>query len=158
MADSWGTGFDSSLMGAMNSNSRWHTDLDVPKTGGYLGIVTAIYTIGNLAGSFIAGPASDRYGRRWGMFGGSIVVLTGAIVMSTAQTSGAYMAGRFLAGFGVAIVRSAAPAFVTEFTPSSGEDRQLSCTTLYGSLVRSSRALSPTARGPWTPACPGGSH
>ncbi len=89
MADSWGTGFDSSLMGAMNSNSRWHDDLQVPKTGSYLGIVTAIYTIGNLAGSFIAGPASDRYGRRIGMFGGSVIVLIGAIVMSTAQTSGA---------------------------------------------------------------------
>lgn len=115
--DSWGTGFDSSLMGAMNANSGWHEDLNIPKTGGYLGIVTAIYTIGNLAGSFIAGPASDRYGRRIGMFGGSIIVLIGAIVMASAQTSGAYMAGRFLAGFGVAIVRSAAPAFVTEISP-----------------------------------------
>ncbi len=104
-------------MGAMNSNSRWHKDLNVPLTGGYLGIVTAIYTIGNLAGSFFAGPASDRYGRRIGMFGGSIIVLIGAVVMASSQTSGAYMAGRFFAGFGVAIVRSAAPAFVTEISP-----------------------------------------
>jgi MFS family permease len=71
-------------MGAMNSNSRWHKDLKVPLTGGYLGIVTAIYTRGNLAGSFIASPASNRYGRRIGMFGGAIVVIIGAIAMSTA--------------------------------------------------------------------------
>lgn len=131
MADSWGTGFDSSLMSAMNSNSRWHKDLNVPKTGGYLGIVTAIYTIGNLTGSLIAGPASDKYGRRIGMFGGSIIVLVGAIVMATAHTSGAYMAGRFLAGFGVAIVRSAAPAFVTEITPLQWRGP---ATLLYNSL------------------------
>ncbi|KAJ5619151.1 hypothetical protein N7510_003135 [Penicillium lagena] len=129
--DSWGTGFDSSLMGAMNSNDRWHSDLGIPKTGGYLGIVTAIYTIGNLVGSFVAGPVSDRYGRRIGMFVGSVVVLVGAIVMSTAQTSGAYMAGRFLSGFGVALVRSAAPAFVTEIAPPQWRGP---ATLLYNSL------------------------
>lgn len=115
----------------MNANSRWHKDLDIPKTGGYLGIVTAIYTIKNLAGSFVAGPASDRYGRRIGMFVGAVIVLTGAIVMATAKTSGAYMAGRFLAGFGVAIVRSAAPAFVTEISPPQWRGP---ATLLYNSL------------------------
>jgi hypothetical protein len=33
-------------MGAMNANNGWHTFFGVPKTGGFLGIVTAIYTIG----------------------------------------------------------------------------------------------------------------
>lgn len=118
-------------MSAMNSNDRWHKDLDVPKTGGYLGIVTAIYTIGNLSGSFIAGPASDKWGRRWGMFGGACVVEVGAIIMATAKTSGAYMGGRFMTGFGVAIVRSAAPAFVTETAPPSWRGP---ATLLYNSL------------------------
>ena len=118
-------------MGAMNANSRWHTDLNVPKDGGYLGIVTAIYTIGNLAGSLVAGPCSDRYGRRIGMFCGSSIVVVGAVVMATAHTSGAYMAGRFLAGFGVAIGRSAAPAFVTEIAPPQWRGP---ATLLYNSL------------------------
>lgn len=115
----------------MNANSRWHDDLEIPKEGGYLGIVTAIYTIGNLSGSFIAGPASDRYGRRIGMFAGSFVVIAGAVVMATAKTSGAYMAGRFFIGFGVAIARSAAPAFVTEIAPPQWRGP---ATLLYNSL------------------------
>lgn len=118
-------------MGAMNSNSRWHQDLGVPKAGGFLGIVTAIYTIGNLAGSFFAGPAADWYGRRIGMFTGASIVLVGAIVMATAQGASGYMAGRFLAGFGVAIGRSSAPSYVTEFAPPQWRGP---ATLLYNSL------------------------
>jgi hypothetical protein len=33
-------------MSAMNANNGWHKFFGVPKTGGFLGIVTAIYTIG----------------------------------------------------------------------------------------------------------------
>lgn len=118
-------------MGAMNNNDRWHSDLKIPKEGGFLGIVTAIYTIGNLTGSFIAGPASDWYGRRIGMFVGALIVLTGAILMGAAPNSGAYMVGRFLAGFGVSIVRSAAPALVTELSPPHWRGP---ATLLYNSL------------------------
>ena len=118
-------------MGAMNSNARWHEDLDIPLDGSFLGIVTAIYPIGNIAGSFFAGPASDRYGRRIGMFIGATIVLTGAILMGAAPNTGAYMAGRFLAGFGVAIVRSSAPSFVTEITPPQWRGP---ATLLYNSL------------------------
>ena len=118
-------------MGAMNSNTRWHDDLNIPTTGSYLGIVTAIYTIGNFAGSFVAGPASDAFGRRWGMFGGSVIVVVGVVIMSASTASGAYMAGRFLSGFGVACVRSAAPAFVTEIAPPQWRGP---ATLLYNSL------------------------
>lgn len=104
-------------MGAMNSNTAWHKDLNIPETGGKLGIVSAIYTVGNITGSFFAGPLSDRWGRRWGMFIGSWVVIVGVIIMTTATGAGSYMAGRFLGGLGVAVARSSAPAFVTEISP-----------------------------------------
>lgn len=116
--NSWGTGFDSSMSGTMNSNDRWHSDLGIPKDGGLLGIVTAIYTIGNLAGCFAAGPATDWLGRRKGMFIGASIVLMGAIITCTAHGHSSYMAGRFWLGFGVAIARSAAPAYVAEIAPS----------------------------------------
>jgi MFS family permease len=104
-------------MSAMNSNSRWHTDMKVPKTGGLLGIVTAIYTIGNIVGSFVAGPAGDRWGRRAGMFISAVIVIVGAVVLCTAQNVHAFLAGRFVTGFGLAIGRSAAPSWVAEFSP-----------------------------------------
>lgn len=115
----------------MNSNNLWHSQLGIPKDGGLLGIVTAIYTIGNLCGCFFAGPATDRYGRRWGMFIGSCIVLVGAIFTSTSHYYHQYMAGRFFLGFGVAIARSAAPAYVAEFAPSPWRGPVVS---LYNSL------------------------
>ena len=34
-------------MGATHANNGWNKYFGVPKTGGFLGIVTAIYTVGN---------------------------------------------------------------------------------------------------------------
>jgi Sugar (and other) transporter len=57
-------GYDGSVMGGINGQLQYrqffHFDPDkgTPSTG----IVYAIYTIGNLAGSFAAGPATDFRG------------------------------------------------------------------------------------------------
>jgi len=57
-------GYDGSVMGGINSQLQYrqffHFDPDkgTPSTG----IVYAIYTIGNLVGSFAAGPATDFRG------------------------------------------------------------------------------------------------
>ena len=118
-------------MGAMNSNTAWHEDLNIPETGGKLGIVSAIYTVGNIAGSFFAGPLSDKWGRKWGMFIGSWIVIIGVIIMTTASGASAYMGGRFLGGLGVAVVRSSAPAYVTEISPPQWRGP---ATLLYNSL------------------------
>lgn len=88
-------------------------------------------SIGNLCGSLFGGPASDKYGRRIGMFIGSSIVLIGAITISSAPNVGAYMAGRFLTGFGVAIARSAAPSYVAEISPPQWRGP---VTLLYNSL------------------------
>ena len=78
------------------------------------GIVYAIYTIGNIVGSFFAGPACDMYGRRYGMLFGATFVIIGTIVQATCHDIGAFMGGRFLLGFGVATSASAGPAYVSE--------------------------------------------
>ncbi len=51
-------------MGAINSYSQYRTYFGFPINGGTpsTGIVYAIYTIGNLAGSFACGPATDFRG------------------------------------------------------------------------------------------------
>ncbi|KAK2806329.1 hypothetical protein FQN51_007371 [Onygenales sp. PD_10] len=74
----------------------------------------AIYTIGNLLGSFAAGPASDFKGRRVGMFVGSMIILVGAAVQATCINLAGFMIGRFVLGFGVAICATAGPAYVSE--------------------------------------------
>jgi MFS family permease len=109
-------GYDGSLMGAINEYEQYRTyfgfDLNVgtPATG----IVYAIYTIGNLVGSFVAGPATDFRGRKWGMFIGCSIIMIGTCVQATCTNLGGFMGGRFVLGFGVAITSTAGPAYVSE--------------------------------------------
>ncbi|KAF2856754.1 MFS lactose permease-like protein [Plenodomus tracheiphilus IPT5] len=108
-------GYDGSLMGAINSYKQYQeyfhfTDQGTPATG----IVYAIYTIGNLVGSFVAGPATDFRGRKWGMFIGCSIIIIGACVQATCTNLGGFMGGRFVLGFGVAITSTAGPAYVSE--------------------------------------------
>ncbi|KAF7564488.1 FucP, Fucose permease [Pyrenophora tritici-repentis] len=107
-------GYDGSLMGAINSYHQYRSyfgfniDEGTPTTG----IVYAIYTIGNLVGSFVAGPATDFKGRKWGMFIGTSIIIFGACIQATCTNLGGFMGGRFVLGFGVAITSTAGPAWL----------------------------------------------
>ncbi|KAH8747574.1 hypothetical protein BGZ57DRAFT_1019822 [Hyaloscypha finlandica] len=88
-------GYDGSLMGAINSYPQFREYFNFPRDGGTpsTGIVYAIYTIGNLIGSFAAGPATDFRGRRVGMFIGGLVIVLGTCVQATAHNLAAFMIG-----------------------------------------------------------------
>ncbi|KAF2141946.1 uncharacterized protein K452DRAFT_326536 [Aplosporella prunicola CBS 121167] len=109
-------GYDGSLMAAINSYPQYRSyfGFDPVKGTPTTGIVYAIYQIGNLAGSFAAGPATDAYGRKWGMFSGALLIVLGTVVQATSTSLAAFMGGRFVLGFGVSICASAGPAYVSE--------------------------------------------
>ena len=109
-------GFDGSLMGSINAMKPYHAYFHVGEQGGGTGIVFAIYAVGNLVGAFFAAHASDRYGRRFGMFSGSCFIILGAILESTAKRGGLgqFMGGRFLIGFGMTIATTSAPTYLVE--------------------------------------------
>ncbi|KAL1965474.1 hypothetical protein VTN77DRAFT_5730 [Rasamsonia byssochlamydoides] len=109
-------GYDGSLMGSINSYQQYRAYFGFdPKAGTpSTGIVYAIYTIGNIVGSFFAGPFTDFRGRRVGMALGAIFIIVGTIVQATCHNLGAFMGGRFLLGFGVATSATAGPAYVSE--------------------------------------------
>ncbi|KAI9849668.1 MAG: hypothetical protein M1837_002793 [Sclerophora amabilis] len=114
-------GYDGSLMGSINSYPQYREYFGFDPTAGTpaTGIVYAIYTIGNLVGSFAAGPATDYRGRRVGMFLGCLTIIIGTCVQATSTVIGQFMAGRFLLGFGVAICASAGPTYVAEMAHPS---------------------------------------
>ncbi|KAF2022137.1 general substrate transporter [Aaosphaeria arxii CBS 175.79] len=109
-------GYDGSLMGAINSYPQYREYFGFNVTEGTpeTGIVYAIYTIGNLVGSFFAGPATDWKGRRWGMFIGCLIIMLGTCIQATCFNLGGFMGGRFVLGFGVAITSTAGPAYASE--------------------------------------------
>ncbi|KAF2399675.1 MFS lactose permease-like protein [Trichodelitschia bisporula] len=109
-------GYDGSLMGGINALDQYRDYFGFPKDKGTpsTGIVYAIYTVGNIVGSFFAGPATDFRGRKWGMFIGSFIIILGTCIQAPSRNLAQFMAGRFMLGFGVAITASAGPSYVSE--------------------------------------------
>ncbi|KAL5045697.1 hypothetical protein BDW71DRAFT_214973 [Aspergillus fruticulosus] len=116
MLNSCINGYDGSLMGSINSYKQYreYFGFDPEEGTPTTGIVYAIYTIGNIVGSFFAGPFTDFRGRRMGMAIGALWIIIGTLVQATCHNLGGFMAGRFLLGFGVATSATAGPAYVSE--------------------------------------------
>ena len=107
-------GYDSSLMGSINAMEPYHTYFNIDMQGGGTGIVFAVYSIGNLTGAPVAAFAADKFGRRFGMFSGCVLIVVGTIIEATAHDISAFMGGRFLIGFGISIAQTAAPIYLVE--------------------------------------------
>ncbi|KAJ7799675.1 general substrate transporter [Mycena olivaceomarginata] len=111
------SGFDGSLMGGINAMPQYLHYFNYESSGKATGIVFMIYVTGNCVGALFAGPATEVYGRRGGMFLGGLFILVGSVVSVTAQSREAFIGGRFVLGFGIAISTTAAPTWVTELAP-----------------------------------------
>ncbi|KAJ7591651.1 general substrate transporter [Mycena floridula] len=126
---SMSNGFDGQVMSAVNGMTQYldYFGISGADSGGGIGSVTAlifaIYSIGSIVGVCIAGPITDRFGRRGGMFTGSLIIIVGAVVITAAKTQKYLLAGRFVLGFGVAISTTAAPSYVVEMSPPQWRGR-----------------------------------
>jgi sugar porter (SP) family MFS transporter len=81
-----------------------------------------------MVGAPVAATISDRFGRRKSMFSGGAVIILGMIVISTSNTYAQFVVGRFILGFGIAIMTVAAPAYAVEIAPPHWRGR---CTGFY---------------------------
>ncbi|KAJ7793601.1 general substrate transporter [Mycena olivaceomarginata] len=109
-------------------------------TGGGQGIVTAmlysIFSFGCLAGSFVAGPIADRWGRR---------VPSEHNRNRSAQSRIYLFFGRFAIGFGSSLSASAGPAYIAEIAPPQWRGRiagLYNCFTFIGSIVCSGLTIA----------------
>nr|GAT54792.1 general substrate transporter [Mycena chlorophos] len=117
------SGFDGSLMSGVNAMPQYLDFFGYKTTGKSTGIVFMIYVVGNVVGALFAGPATDLWGRRGGMFIGGFFILVGSAVIVSAQTASAFLGGRFVLGFGISISTTAAPTWVTELAPPQWRGR-----------------------------------
>lgn len=74
------------------------------------GIHAHYYHIVCQVAAFIAGPIADRFGRRVGMFVGGAFIILGAILACAAKNMDMLIGARFVLGFGICIVTTAAPS------------------------------------------------
>ncbi|KAF5393166.1 hypothetical protein D9757_001239 [Collybiopsis confluens] len=127
---SMSNGFDGQVMGAVNGMNQYlaYFDISGQDSGGGVGTATAlifgIYQIGSIVGVVIAGPLTDgKFGRRGGMFIGAVIIVVGAVTITTALTKSYLLAGRFVLGLGVSITATACPSYVVEMAPPQWRGR-----------------------------------
>ncbi|KAJ7693936.1 hypothetical protein B0H17DRAFT_932420 [Mycena rosella] len=137
-------GFDSSVVSGVNGMTQFtdYFGIGGGATGGGQGIITgmlfSIFSLGVTAGSFIAGPVADKWGRRGGMLIASVLILAGVSTVTAAQSRIYLFFGRFFIGFGTALNNSAAPAYVAEMSPPQWRGRLAGLTVaiaFVGSIV-----------------------
>ncbi|KAJ7229403.1 general substrate transporter [Mycena haematopus] len=122
-------GFDGSVMSAVNGMQQYLDYFGITGTdsGGGVGSKTAIifgiYSIGSIVAVPVAGPVTDKVGRRGGMFLGALIIVVGSLAVTTAKDISALLGGRFVLGLGVGIVQTASPSYVVEMAPPQWRGR-----------------------------------
>ncbi|CAF3622741.1 unnamed protein product [Fusarium graminearum] len=111
-----GNGFDGTIMSSINAMDPFHAFFNTEMQGASIGAVFALYSVGNILGCLVAAPASDFFGRRYGMIAGSVFVIVGTVIQAVAQNVGTFMAGRLFLGFGCNIAVTAATIYLVEIS------------------------------------------
>lgn len=79
-------GFDGSMLNGLQSLQTWQEDFNKP-SGPILGIISAAYALGAVLSTPFSPIISDRFGRRWSIIIGSLVMLLGVGLQAGAHTS-----------------------------------------------------------------------
>jgi len=110
-------------MTAINNMSQYQRTINHNTVLSGTSIIFSIYTVGGLVGPWFAGPITDRYGRRGGMFGGGMLICLGTAIIASSFGKGQFIAGRFILGFGVSLMTCAAPSYIIEISPPQWRSR-----------------------------------
>lgn len=112
-------GYDSSLMGSINTMTEYQRTFGLTGAGASTGLIFIIYNLGQIAAFPFCGLLADGLGRRWCIFIGCLLVLVGTAVQAPANTQGQFIGGRFVLGFGASIASAAGPAYTVELAHPS---------------------------------------
>ena len=109
-----GYGVDWAVISGINAFDQWHDYFGFGTSGSTFGIITALMTIGNFCGSYFL-ALQDVYGRRAINFAGNAIVIVAGLMQGLATNLSVFMAGRFLLGFGSALMSSS--QYMAEIAP-----------------------------------------
>ncbi|KAL4951185.1 general substrate transporter [Aspergillus filifer] len=107
------SGYDSSMLNGMQSLPQWVEYFGEP-TGTRLGAMTFGPTGGTLISVLVSSQLCEKFGRRYPICGGSIIIIVGGILQAAAVNYGMFVLSRFIVGLGLGIVATAAPPLLTE--------------------------------------------
>jgi MFS family permease len=106
-------GFDISSMSAIVVTHQYIDYFNNP-SGVIQGAIGAALAAGSVLGSAMAGPLSDKLGRRDSIMFACLFWLMGTVVQVASTSVGQLIAGRVLNGFTVGITSSQVPVYLAE--------------------------------------------
>ncbi|KIK10058.1 hypothetical protein K443DRAFT_81386 [Laccaria amethystina LaAM-08-1] len=108
-------GLDSSLINGLQILPGWQRYFHYP-SGKLLGFINSAQFIGNLCGLPIAPFVSDIFGRRAGLFLGSLIMLAGVGLQTASANVATLIGARITIGFGLCFCSNAAPLLLIELS------------------------------------------
>ncbi|KAK9418242.1 putative Hexose transporter protein [Seiridium unicorne] len=109
------SGYDGSMMNSLQTVSYWDDFFGRPR-GSTLGLISAMMSLGSICSTPIAPWVADRFGRRWGITVGSIIMVIGAIIQCESVNFAMFVVSRFILGFGLSFATTSAPSLVSELS------------------------------------------
>lgn len=109
------SGFDSQLINALQIVPSWISYFDDPQ-GPVKGIIAASYSLGAIISLPFVGIVNDKFGRRWSIFGGSVIMVIGALIQGLSINVGQYIAARLILGFGIPTCIVSASSLIGELS------------------------------------------
>lgn len=94
------SGFDSQMINALQIVPSWVTYFDNPQ-GSLKGIIAAAYSLGAILSLPFIPMVNDKFGRRWSIVGGSVIMIIGALIQGFSQHVAMYIVARVILGFGI---------------------------------------------------------
>jgi hypothetical protein len=92
------------LIGGFQAQPAWQKFFNRP-TGNLLGLYSAAYFLPSIVTSYLGDFISNRYGRRWAIQTGMLLMLIGGVINTFAVDIGMWVAGRAVIGAGVGIMK-----------------------------------------------------
>ncbi|ORY67792.1 lactose permease [Pseudomassariella vexata] len=109
------SGYDGSMMNSLQTVPYWDDYFGNPR-GASLGLMSAIMALGSICSTPVAPWVADRFGRRWGITVGSLVMIAGAIMQCESKNFAMFVVSRFILGFGLSFATTASPSLVSELS------------------------------------------
>ncbi|RSH89669.1 hypothetical protein EHS25_002220 [Saitozyma podzolica] len=106
-------GYDGSLFNSLQAIDQWQEYFNYP-TGNILGLAGAALYLPSVFTAFVAEWIASKYGKRWAIWIGSVIVIAGAIVNSASTSFGMYIGGRAVMGVGSAMALTCGPTLLQE--------------------------------------------
>ena len=115
-------GFDASVI----SGVVGFIETEFALTKGQLGFSVASLTLTSTLAMMVAGPLSDRFGRRSILFGAAVLYAISAVASAFAPSFTALVVARMIGGFGVGASLIIAPLYIAEIAPPESRGQMVS--------------------------------